>query len=105
MKKDTTLSIRISSEDLETIKGKAEQAHLSQSDYITQCCLRRRVVVIEDLKDVLRQLRATGNNLNQQTVLANMGRVSLVNLDAAAGALAEVSAALREVQERGRRTR
>ena len=105
MKKDTTLSIRISSEDLETIKGKAKQARLSQSDYITRCCLGRRVVVMEDMKDVLRQLRAIGNNLNQQTVLANMGRVSVVNLDAAAGALAEVSAALREVQEQERRTR
>ena len=105
MKKDTTLSIRISSEDLDTIKRRAKQARLSQSDYITLCCLGRRVVVMEDMKDILRQLRAIGTNLNQQTVLANMGRVSVVNLDAAARALAEVSAALREVQERGRRTR
>ena len=70
MKKDATFSIRISSEDLETIKRKAEQARLSQSDYVTRCCLGMQVVVIDGLKDVLKQLRAIGNNLNRALVRA-----------------------------------
>lgn len=102
MNKDTTFSIRIASSDLDTIKQKAKQARLSQSDYVTRCCLGRQVVVIEDLKEVAKQLRAIGSNLNRLTVLANMGRISVVNLDTAAQALANVSAALREIQERGR---
>lgn len=102
MSKDTTFSIRISSSDLETIKEKAKQAQLSQSDYVTRCCLGRQVVVIEDLKETAKQLRAIGSNLNQLTVLANIGRVSVANLDCAAQGLANVSAALREIQERGR---
>lgn len=36
MNKDTTFSIRIASGDLDTIKKKAKQAHLSQSDYVTR---------------------------------------------------------------------
>lgn len=102
MKKDTTFSIRISSQDLETIKQKAKQARMSQSDYVTRCSLGRQVVVIEDLKEVLKQQRAIGNNLNQLTVLANMGRITTVNLDSAARELAEISSALRALQERGR---
>ena len=47
MKKDTTFSIRISSGDLDTIKRKATQARMSQSDYVTRCCLGRQVVVID----------------------------------------------------------
>jgi hypothetical protein len=78
--KDTTFSIRIASGDLDTIKQKAKQARLSQSDYVTRCCLGRQVVVVEDLKEVLKQQRAIGNNLNQLTMLANMGRVSVANL-------------------------
>ena len=105
MNKDTTFSIRIASSDLDTIRKKAKQAHLSQSDYVTRCCLGRQVVVIEDLKEVAKQLRAIGNNLNQLTLLANMGRVSATNLDSATQALAEISAALREIQERGRWSR
>lgn len=102
MKKDTTFSIRIASGDLDIIKKKARQARLSQSDYVTRCCLGRQVVVIEDLKEAAKQLRAIGNNLNQLTALVNMGRVSVTNLDGMAQELAAVSAALRAVQERGR---
>lgn len=102
MRKDTTFSIRIASSDLDTIRKKAKQARMSQSDYVTRCCLGRQVVVIEDLKETAKQLRAIGNNLNQLTVLANMGRINVTNLDGAAQELANVSAALREIQERGR---
>ena len=100
--KDTTFSIRISSEDLEAIKQKAAQARLSQSDYVTRCCLGKQVVVIDDLKEVLRQLRGIGNNLNQLTVLSNMGRINSVGLEKVAGELAEISSTLRSLQERGR---
>ena len=102
MNKDTTFSIRIASRDLDTIKKKAKQAHLSQSDYVTRCCLGRQVVVIEDLKGVAKQLRAIGNNLNQLTMLANIGRVSVANLDGITQELAGISAALRGIQERRR---
>ena len=39
MKKDTTFSIRISSDDLDTIRRKAKKARMSQSDYVIRCCL------------------------------------------------------------------
>ena len=68
----------------------------------TRCCLGRQVVVIEDLKETAKQLRSIDNNLNRLTVLANMGRVDAANLDIMAQELAAVSAALRELQERGR---
>lgn len=100
--KDTTFSIRISSDDLNIIKEKARQARLSQSDYVTRCCLGKQVVVVEDLKEVLKQQRAIGNNLNQLTLLANMGRISVANLEEAARELAKISDTLREIAERGR---
>lgn len=102
MSKNTTFSIRISQEDLDTIRQKAKQARMSQSDYATRCCLGRQVVVVEDLKDVLKQQRAIGNNLNQLTMLANMGRITTVNLDCAARELAGISEVIRDIAERGR---
>ena len=103
--KDTTFSIRIASCDLDTIKRKAKQARLSQSDYVTRCCLGRQVVVVEELKEVLKQQRAIGNNLNQLTVLSNMGRVSVADLGETAQALKAISETLREIVERGRWTK
>ena len=55
MKKDKQFSIRISEQDLETIRRKVAQAHMSQSDYVTACCLGKRIVILDGLKEVLRQ--------------------------------------------------
>ena len=101
MKKDKQFSIRIAAQDLETIRRKAAQAHMSQSDYVTACCLGKRIVIMDGLKDVLRQQKAIGNNLNQLAVLANMGKVQLANLDSAVQAFAKINTALRELQEGG----
>ena len=54
MKKDKQFSIRISEQDLETIRRKAAQAHMSQSDYVTACCLGKRIVILDGLKEILR---------------------------------------------------
>lgn len=104
MKKDTTFSIRISSEDLATIRQKAKDARLSQSEYVTRCCLGRQIVIMDGLKEVLQQQRAIGNNLNRLTVLANMGRITAVDLDRTVQELAAISSTLRDIQERARRS-
>ena len=101
MKKDKQFSIRISAQDLETIRRKAAQAHMTQSDYVTTCCIGKRIVILDDLKDVLRQQKAIGSNLNQVAVLANMGKVQFANLDSAVQAFAKINNALRELQEGG----
>ena len=90
MRKNKQFSIRISSQDLETIRQKAAQAHMSQSDYVTACCLGKRIVILDGLKEVLRQQKTIGNNLNQLAVLANMGKVQFANLDAAAREFAKL---------------
>ena len=101
MKKDKQFSIRISEQDLETIRRKAAQAHMSQSDYVTACCLAKRIVILDGLKEVLRQQKAIGNNLNQLTVLANMDKVQFANLDSAAQEFSKINTALRKLQEGG----
>ena len=101
MRKNKQFSIRISEQDLETIRRKAAQAHMTQSDYVTSCCLGKRIVILDGLKEVLRQQKAIGNNLNQLAVLANMGKVQFANLDTAAQAFAKINITLREMQEGG----
>ena len=101
MRKNKQFSIRISAQDLETIRRKAAQAHMTQSDYVTACCLGKRIVILDGLKDVLRQQKAIGNNLNQLAVLANMGKVQFANLDSAAREFAKINTARRELQEGG----
>ena len=101
MKKDKQFSIRISKQDLDAIRRKAAQAHMSQSDYVISCCLGKKIIILDGLKEVLRQQKAIGNNLNQLAVLANMGKVQFANLDSAVQAFAKINTALRELQEGG----
>ena len=101
MKKDIKFSTRMASADREKIRALAQKAGLSMSDYVTACCLGKRIVIIDGLKDVLRQQKAIGNNPNQLAVLANTGKVQFTNLDSAAQEFARINTALRELQEGG----
>ena len=99
MKKDTTLSIRLSKLELDIIRAEAKKAHLSQSDYVSLCCLGQQVVVMDGLKEVLTELRRIGHNVNQLAVLCNMGKLNAVNLDGVQQSLSEIGRTLREMQE------
>ena len=99
MKKDVKFSTRMASTDREAIKELAKQSGMSMSDYVTACCLGKRIVVIGEQKDLLRQLKGIGSNINRLTVLANIGKVQVIGLEKATGELSEVSAALRSVKE------
>ena len=99
MKKDIKFSTRMASADREKIRALAAKAHMSMSDYVTACCLGKRIIVIDEQKELLRQLKSIGSNINRLTVLANMGKVQVIGLDKAAQKLSEVSAALRSVME------
>ena len=74
---------------------------MTQSDYVTACCLGKRIVILNGLKEVLRQQKAIGNNLNQLAVLANMGNVQFANLDSAVQEFSKINTSLRELQEGG----
>ena len=74
---------------------------MSQSDYVTACCLGKRIVILDGLREVLRQQKAIGNNLNQLAVLANMGKVQFANLDSAGQEFSKINTALRKMQEGG----
>ena len=74
---------------------------MSQSDYVTACCLGKRIMILNGLREVLWQQKAIGNNLNQLTVLGNMGKIQFANLDSAVQECAKINTALRELQEGG----
>ena len=99
MKKDIKFSTRMASADRERIKALAEKAGMSMSGYVTACCLGKRIIVIDEQKELLRQLKGIGSNINRLTVLANMGKVQVIGLEKAASELSEVSVALRSVME------
>ncbi|MBQ7002469.1 MAG: plasmid mobilization relaxosome protein MobC [Oscillospiraceae bacterium] len=101
-KKDIKFSTRMASEDREQIKELAKQANMSMSNYVTSCCLGQQIVIIEGLKEVLKELKAIGNNLNQMVTLAHMGKITVVNLSEVRQLLADIRITVREIAERKR---
>lgn len=102
MKKDIKFSTRMASRDREAIKELAKKSGMSMSDYVTTCCLGKQIVIINGLKDVLRELKSIGKNLNQLVTLAHMGRVTVINLDSMTRTFSELCEAVRMILERKR---
>ena len=101
-KKDIKFSTRMAAEDRATIKELAKQSHRSMSNYVTACCLGQQIVIIEGLKEVLKELKAIGNNLNQLVMLAHMGKATVINLNEVRQLLADIRITVREIAERKR---
>ena len=70
---------------------------MTLTEYITDCCLGKQIVVIDGLDEVIRQQKAIGRNLNQITTLANMGRVKAVYLQELTEAYTSVSSLLSDI--------
>ena len=101
-KKDIKFSTRMASKDREQIKELAKSANMSMSNYVTSCCLGQQIVIIEGLKEVLKELKAIGNNLNQLVTLAHMGKITVINLGEVRQLLADIRTTIREIAERKR---
>lgn len=101
-KKDIKFSTRMAAEDRAAIKELAKRSNMSMSNYVTNCCLGKQIVIIDGLKEVLKELSAIGKNLNQLVVLAHMGKVKVVGLDEVRQLLTEIRDAVRVIAERKR---
>ena len=100
--KNRKLSIRISDANWQQVHDKAEQANMTVTEYVTACCLGKEIVIIDGLEKVIRQQKAIGRNLNQLTILANMGKVQTVYLKELTNAYAQVSSLLSDILKRRR---
>ena len=89
-KKTAIITARMTPENKQKIENRAAQANMTITDYLTTCALGKKIVRMDGLDAILTELKAHGRNLNQLTVLANMGRLTVVRGDA----LAEGYAAL-----------
>lgn len=100
--KNKKLSIRISDADWQQFHDKAEQANMSLTEYVTTCCLGKKIVIINGLEEVICQQKAIGRNLNQLTTLANMGKVKTIYLKELTESYASVSSLLSDLLKKGR---
>ena len=74
------IGLRVSEKELEIIDKKKDRARMTRTDYLIACAVGKQITLVEDLKPLLAEMKRIGNNLNQLTKLANMGKIAEVNL-------------------------
>ena len=99
-KRNISIPIRVTEKELSVIDKKAARARLTRTEYLITCALGKEITLIEDLKPILADLRRIGNNLNQLTRLANMGKIQGVNLGECRAALEQTYTAIHTLAKR-----
>ena len=79
--KEQRVTVRMTLDQYESIRAKAETAQMSVSTYMRAAAMRHKIVVIDGLKELTHELRGVGRNLNRLTVLANEGHITAAKLD------------------------
>lgn len=67
--------VRMSDAEFDAYQKRLAKSKMSGNEYGLHCLLNKSITVIEDLPELMRQLKAIGNNLNQITRAANSGIV------------------------------
>ena len=96
-KKTEIITLRVTPQVKERIRAKAQELHLTVTDYLCLCGLGKRIVRVDGLDQVLSELKAQGRNLNQLTTLANMGKITVVYGDKLAESYAQINEQLRQL--------
>ncbi len=79
-KSNRTIAIRCTEEEYQSIHDKAEQYGLRLNDFVIRSALGKKIIVAEGINEIVKQQKAIGRNLNQIATLANMDRLTVVNL-------------------------
>ena len=69
------VAMRFRESDYETIKKKADKAKMNFTEFVTMSALDKPIIIIDGLDKVLKEQKAIGRNLNQLTMLCNMGKI------------------------------
>ena len=96
-KKTAIATIRMTPKVKEQLQQRAQDANLTLTDYLCICGLGKEIVRVDGLDDILSELKAQGRNLNQLTMLANMGRLTILRSDELIDKYTDLCAAIRRL--------
>ena len=98
-KRNKVVPIRFSDHELSVIDANAKRANMSRTEYFVSAGMDKPIVILDDLKPMLAELRRIGNNVNQLTRKANSGEVYVVGLNEINEQLGAIAAGLCALQK------
>ena len=97
--KDVRLTIRLTSEQYESICSRAKVAQMTPSAFVRAAAMRHKVTVVTGLREATHDLKAIGRNINQLAILSHEGKAQFARLDEVYEKLGLVYFALRSLAE------
>ena len=98
-KRNHVVPIRFSDHELSVIDANANRANMSRTEYLVSAGMDKPIVILDDLKPLLTELRRIGNNVNQLTRKVNSGEIYVVGLNEINEQLGEVASGLYTIQK------
>ena len=98
-KRNKVVPIRFSEQELGAIDANAKRANMSRTEFLVSAGVDKPIVILDDLKPMLTELRRIGNNINQLTRKVNSGELCCVNLSEFNVQLGAVAAGLCAIQK------
>ena len=98
-RRNRVVPVRFSDHELSVIDANAKKAHMSRTEFLVSAGMDKSIVILDDLKPMLAELRRIGNNINQLTRKANSGEIYVVGLNEINEQLGEVASGLYTIQK------
>ena len=99
-RKPLSIAFRVTEEQHKMINEKAKNSNLSKTDFIIKCCFDKEIIIVNDVRELMKELHAVGRNLNQLTTRANMKQLEVVDLKPTYLELVEIYTVLTELMNR-----
>ena len=69
------LNCRVSEDEYKRFEKKVEKSKLTKSEFMRKAILEKEIIVIDDIKELVLEMKAIGINLNQLTRKVNSGEI------------------------------
>ena len=99
-RKPLSIAFRVTEEQHRMIEEKAKKLNLSKTDFIVKSCFDKEIIIVNDVRELMKELHAVGRNLNQLTTRANMKQLEVVDLKPTYLELVEIYTVLTELLKR-----
>lgn len=91
--------IRMTQEEYDAYQKRLQKTKLNGNSFGIKCLLNNPITVIDDIPELIRQLKGIGNNLNQLARAANSGKDVPINFDELDEGVKEIWRWLRSAKE------
>lgn len=72
--RERKITVRMTEDEYQKYQTRLEKSKLKNQEYGLRCLLNHPINVVENMPELIRQLKAIGNNLNQIARAANAGQ-------------------------------